>query len=517
MHLPGTHKVFPRVPAPVHPVQTARNQGPEEQKFSDEASFVSVFNNFKEQWLQPFFYLGKNPLSLIGGAITTASAFVLVGFWMVDVLGHGGSSNPYIGLILFLFLPAFFLIGLILIPIGIFFQRRKLLSQGALPSIYPEINLNEPVFRHALNFVIIATFVNFVIVGVASYRGVAYMDTPGFCGTACHVPMQPQWAAYSHSPHSNVECTECHIGSGAKNFIHAKMAGTRQLYAVAFNTFPRPIVATLSELNPASETCEQCHAPARFIGDRLLVKTTFGEDDKNSATKTILSLHVGGVDSLSRISGIHGAHLANIEFVATDATNQTIIAVDATGSDGKKVEYLSSDWKGPVKGVRRTMDCMDCHNQAAHSHKTAEAALDQSMATGAPDPSLPFVHKQGMLLIQAKYGSQAEAATKIKAGLEDFYRSQYPAIWSGQHDKIEQAATTLTAIYAQNVSPEMKVAWGTYPNNIGHNDSPGCFRCHDGNHTSKGAKTITNDCAACHNLLAVDEANPKLLSELSPQ
>ncbi len=479
---------------------------------------MSATGNFKQQWLQPFFFLGRNLLSLIGGAITTASAFVLVGFWMVDVLGHGGSSNPYIGLILFLFLPGFFLLGLILIPIGIFIQRRKLLAEGALPSIYPEVNFNDPMFRHALNFVIIATFINFVIVGVASYRGVAYMDTPGFCGAACHVPMQPQWVAYQHSPHSHVDCTECHVGSGAANYVHAKMAGMKQLVGVTFNTFPRPILAPLSELRPARATCEECHAPNRFIGDRLLVKTTFGDDEKNASTKTMLVLHLGGVDSLSHLSGIHGHHLTNFQYTSTDSENQTIIAVDAPGPNGTTTEYVSTDWKGPVKGVKRTMDCMDCHNQAAHSYQTAEDAVDESMTNGSPDPSLPFVHKQGLLLIQGKYGSQDEAATKIKAGLENFYRTQYPAVWSSQHNQIEQAAATLVTIYKQNVFPEMKVTWGTYPNNIGHNNFPGCFRCHDGNHTTKdGSKTITNDCAACHNLLAVDEANPKLLSEINFQ
>ena len=477
---------------------------------------MSETGSFKQNWLQPFFFLGRNILSLIGGAITTASAFVLVGFWMVDVLGHGGSSNPYIGLILFLFLPAFFILGLILIPIGIYFQRRKLLAQGTLPSIYPEVNFSDPMFRHALNFVVMATFINFVIVGVASYRGVAYMDTPGFCGAACHVPMQPQWVAYQHSPHSHVECTECHVGSGASNYVHAKMRGTMQLIGVTFNTFPRPILAPLSELRPARATCEECHAPNRFIGDRLLVKTTYGDDEKNASTKTMLVLHLGGVDSLSQRSGIHGHHLTNIQYTATDGENQTILSVDAPGPNGTTTEYISTDAKGPIKGVKRTMDCMDCHNQAAHAYQTAEDAVDESMTNGTPDASLPFVHKQGMLLIQGKYNSQDEASTKIKAGLENFYRTQYPAVWSGQHNQVEQAAAALTTIYKQNVFPEMKVTWGTYPNNIGHNNFPGCFRCHDGNHTTKdGTKTITNDCAACHNLLAVDEPNPKLLSEIN--
>jgi len=78
------------------------------------------------------------------------------------------------------------------------------------------------------------------------------------------------------------------------------------------------------------------------------------------------------------------------------------------------------------------------------------------------------------------------------------------------------------AIYTRNVFPEMKVTWGTYPSGMGHsapghNPAPGCFRCHDGNHTSKDGKTITNDCSVCHNLLASDEANPKQLSDLGLQ
>ncbi len=478
---------------------------------------MSVFDNFTKRWLQPFFFLGKNNLSLIGGAITTAAAFVMVGFWMVDVLGHGGSANPYLGLITFLILPGFFIVGLIMIPIGIAIQRKKLLAVGQLPSIYPDIDFNEPMFRHALNFVVVATFINFVIVGIASYRGVAYMDTPGFCGAACHVPMQPQWVAYQHSPHSHVDCVECHVGSGAGNYFHAKMAGMKQLVGVTFDTYPRPILAPLSELRPARATCEACHAPKRFVGDRLLVKTTFADDDKNTMTKTILVLHLGGVDSLSRLSGIHGHHLNHFEYVATDDENQTVVAVYEPGPNGSQTEYLSSDWKGPVKGVRRVMDCMDCHNQAAHAYQTAEDAVDESMAIGTPSTDLPFVHKQGLQLIQAKYSTQTEAATKIQAGLEDFYRTQYPTVWTSQHDQVEKAAETLITIYKQNVFPDMKVTWGTYPNNIGHTNFPGCFRCHDGNHTSKDGKTITNDCAACHNLLAVDESNPKLLSEMGFQ
>jgi nitrate/TMAO reductase-like tetraheme cytochrome c subunit len=476
---------------------------------------MSQFNKL-EQKLRPVLFYGNNPISLIGGALTTASAFVLVGFWVVSIFGRSGSNNPYVGLVLDLFLPGLFVLGLILIPLGIWLRRRQLKSQGPLPSVYPAIDLKDPFFRRGIEIVVAATFINFVIVGTASYRGISFMDSPNFCGQTCHV-MAPQWTAYQVSPHSRVACVECHIGSGISAAIRAKVNGTKQLIEVSTNTYPTPIRASLSVLRPARVTCEECHSPTRFVGEKLLVKTSFGDDEKNSITKTVLVLHLGGVDSLSRFSGIHGHHLDHYEYVATDDTHQTIISVKQRNADGSTTEYVSSDWKGPVAGVSRLMDCMDCHNQATHVFQTAQEAMSQAMQSGTPNPALPMVHKKGMELIQAEYASQDDAAAKITAGLQDFYRTQYPAIYNGQRGAVDDAAKTLVAIYKRNVYPNMKVVWGTYPNNLGHNSFPGCFRCHDGNHTSKDGKTISNDCALCHNLLAVDEANPKQLSDLGIQ
>ena len=477
---------------------------------------MSLFRRLKENWLQPFFFFGNNPISLIGGALTTASAFVLIGFWVVSFFGHGGSSNPYVGIVLDLFLPGLFILGLAIIPVGIWLRRKKLIAAGAVPAVYPKIDLQNPVFRHGIEVVAIATFVNFVIVGTASYRGVAYMDSPHFCGQSCHV-MAPQWAAYQESPHSHVDCVQCHVGAGMKSYVQAKVNGTKQLVEVTFHTWPTPIRASLNALRPARETCEQCHSPTRFTGEKLLVKTTFGDDEKNSVTRTVLVLHLGGVDSVSHLSGIHGHHLNHFEYVATDNEAQTIIAVTAPNPDGTTTQYVSSDWKGPIKGVRRTMDCMDCHNQATHVFQTAEEAVDEAMLDGNPSPELPYVHKEGMQLIQATYASQAEAGEKITAGLENYYRTQYPDVWNSQRPKVEAAAKRLVALYDRNVFPSMKVTWGTYPNNIGHMAYPGCFRCHDGNHVAKNGKALSNDCSLCHNLLAVDETNPRVLNDLGLQ
>jgi NapC/NirT cytochrome c family, N-terminal region len=477
---------------------------------------MPLFRSLKENWLEPFLFYGNNLLSLIGGALTTASAFVLVGFWIVSFFGHAGTTNPYIGIVLDLFLPGLFLLGLILIPIGISLRRRQLLAAGQIPSVYPQIDLRNPLFRRGIEIVVLATFINFIIVGTATYRGVSYMDSPNFCGQSCHV-MAPQWTAYQESPHSHVECVQCHVGSGMKSYVQAKVNGTKQLIEVTFHTWPTPIRASLNRLRPARETCEACHSPTRFVGEKLLVKTTFGDDEKNSVTRTVLVLHLGGEDSVSHLSGIHGHHLNHFEYVATDNEAQTIIAVTATNPNGSKTEYVSSDWKGPIKGVRRTMDCMDCHNQATHVFQTPQEAIDAAMLDGTPSADLPFVHKEGLQLIQATYTSQAEAGQKIVAGLDDFYRTQYPQVWNTERGKVDAAAQRLVAIYDRNVYPDMKVTWGTYPNNIGHMAYPGCFRCHDGSHVSKDGKTLSNDCSLCHNILATDETHPTVLNDLQLQ
>jgi hypothetical protein len=139
------------------------------------------------------------------------------------------------------------------------------------------------------------------------------------------------------------------------------------------------------------------------------------------------------------------------------------------------------------------------------------------MTEGAISTSLPFIHKEGLALLKGNYASQAEAETKIKGDLKEFYRSQHPDVLTNHAKLVDDAGESLSAIYKQNIFPDMKVTWGTHPNNVGHNAYPGCFRCHDGSHSAKDGKSITQDCAACHNLLAVDEANPKLLVDMGMQ
>lgn len=486
-----------------------------------------MLQRFREHWLRPALFFGNNPLSLVGGAITTGAGITMIGYWLIELVGHP-SANPYLGIIFFLILPALFILGLALIPVGIYLRRRKLQKLGAIPLEFPKVDFNDRVFRHGVDLVLIFTVVNLLVVSVASYRGAAYMDSPEFCGSSCHV-MHPEYAAYQVSAHSHVACVDCHIGSGAASYFEAKVNGTKQLIEVSLRpvaglapklipTYPTPIPSPVKNLRPARYICEGCHTPAKFIGEKLLVKSSFADDEKNTETQSVVVLHLGGRDSLSHLSGIHGVHLGHIEYIDTDDTRTNIPWVERTYDDGSKRAFVASALNGAMpKGERRTMDCIDCHNRAAHTMQTAEDALNRAMAEGAVSPELPWVHKKSLELLKANYATTDEAKAKIPAQLEAFYKTEHADVYAANGQKVKAAGSALVDIFTHNVFPEMKVTWGTHPNHIGHMTYPGCFRCHDGDHTAKDGKSITNDCSACHNLLAVDEAKPKVLSDIGIQ
>ncbi|MFP5204188.1 MAG: NapC/NirT family cytochrome c [Acidobacteriota bacterium] len=466
-------------------------------------------------------------MSLAGGAITTASGVTMIGYWLVEIFGPA-HQNPYLGIIFFLILPFLFILGLALIPIGIFLRHRKLARAGELPVEYPRVDLNDPIFRHGLDIVMVATVVNLLVVATASYHGASYMDSPQFCGQSCHV-MKPEFVAYQISPHSHVACVDCHIGSGAEAYFSAKVNGTKQLIEVTLRpieplapkiipTYPTPIPSPVTNLRPARYTCEGCHTPTRFDGDKLLVKSSFGDDENNTESQTVLILHLGGEDSLSHRTGIHGVHLGHIEYIATDPSRTAIPWVQRQNPNGTETVYSTLPaGSAPPQGERRLMDCIDCHNRAAHTFVTAEDAINRAMADGAISPALPWVHKEGVALLKATYSSQQQAGVQIPEGLEAFYRSNNPGVLAAQAAKVKAAEKELVTLYDQNVFPSMKVTWGTHPNNIGHMSYPGCFRCHDGSHAARDGSTIPQDCSVCHNLLAVEEAKPKVLADLGIQ
>jgi nitrate/TMAO reductase-like tetraheme cytochrome c subunit len=406
-----------------------------------------------------------------------------------------------------------------MIPAGIILRRRSRRQQGLPVTDIPRLSLESPQLRRLLGFVAVASIANVIIFSQWGYSAVNYMDTGAFCGLTCHV-MQPEYTGFVNSPHSNVACADCHIGPGASFFVKSKLAGVGQVFAVALNTYPRPIPSPVANLRPARETCEQCHSPARFSGDIFTVHTAYGTDEQNQPSSTVLLMKVGG-RTWRGSAGIHGVHTdpnSHMEYISTDGHRQTIPQVTYTAADGTVTVYNSTSAKATAadlaRGEKRTMDCVDCHNRPTHVFLLPEAAVDQAIGQGRISPALPFIKKQAVAALRQTYPDRDTAVRAIAASLDGFYRSGYPQVYKTQAAAVKAASDAVQAIYLRNVFPDMKVTWGTYPNNLGHTDSPGCFRCHDGDHVSAQGRTIPNDCSTCHDLLAVEEKDPKILSGL---
>jgi nitrate/TMAO reductase-like tetraheme cytochrome c subunit len=473
-------------------------------------------------WLRPIFYLGTNWVTLLGAILTTSAGVTLVAFWFLEATSTR-PTNPYAGIAFFLILPAFFVLGLVLMPLGILWRRRRLRARGELPATYPKVDLGQPALRKAAALLAVLTVANVVIAGASTYKSVEYMESNQFCGLTCHTVMTPEYTAFLDSPHSRVGCVQCHIGPGAGWFVRSKLAGTRQLVAVALRTYSRPIPSPVHHLRPARETCEQCHWPQKFQGDKFVVRTKYAADEANTASTTVLVLKIGGHNAKGG-SGIHGRHLADAErisYVSTDGRRQVIPRVTWRGDDGKELEFASTDVKvSPedlARAEHRKMDCVDCHNRPTHAFELPERAVDQALTDGRISRDLPYVKKKAVEVLRQEYPDQETAGQKIPAALVEYYKASHPEVYEKRRALVESAGAAVKAIYLRNVFPNMKVTWGVHPNNIGHEDSLGCFRCHDENHKAPDGRTITQDCTVCHNILAMDETDPKVLADLGLQ
>jgi nitrate/TMAO reductase-like tetraheme cytochrome c subunit len=465
------------------------------------------------------FQLGNNWMTLAGAALTTSSAFVLVWFWFMEITSPR-AVHPYAGILLFLILPALFLVGLVLIPVGILRVQRQRRLAGESPTPLQAVDFRQPGVRRLLTIVGVLTFINVSILGTAGLKGVEYMDSNQFCGLTCHTVMSPEYTAFLDSPHSRVGCAQCHIGHGAPALVKAKISGTRQLFAVAFGTFSRPIPSPVEHLRPARETCEQCHWPQKFTDDKLIVRTKYADDEANTPSTSILLLKIGG-HTPNGTTGIHGRHLdamERISYITTDARRQEIPKVTYREENGTLVDYVTEDYKNlpkekVEKATVRKMDCIDCHNRPTHAFQLPDRAVDKALAAKRMSAELPFIKKKAVELLKVDYADQKTAAAKIPVDLAEYYRTTYPEIYKQKRAQVDAAGEVVKAIYLRNVFPEMKITWGTHPNNIGHEESVGCFRCHDGSHTSADGRTIKGDCDTCHTILAQDEKDPKILKD----
>jgi hypothetical protein len=439
--------------------------------------------------------LARHPLAIAGALITTASALAFIALGIAVLAGL--FNNPYAGLVVFVALPALFVLGLLLIPAGMWLQKRRLERDPTAPTDWPVFDFRRASVRRTALLITGLTAVNIVIVLLAGYGSLHWMESPTFCGQVCHTPMHPQFTAWQAATHSQVACVNCHIGEGASGFVHAKLAGVRQLVHVMTNSVPKPIPPG-GDLPSVEQTCLNCHRPGQPLPDRIRTFREYADDEMNSETTTVMQMHMGTSPASKRSIHWHANPAIRVEYVATDAARETIPYVKVTNANGQVKEFRAPDTTDEAinGGTRRTMDCRDCHNTIGHPiSPTAEQAVDRAIAASSIARELPYVRREGVRLVKASYSSEDDAMSAIESGLRMFYQSQ-----SGAADAqaLSRSITGLQDVYRRNVFPSMMVSFGSYPTNRGHFTSTGCFRCHDDSHTAQDGSTISAECELCH-------------------
>lgn len=450
-----------------------------------------------------------NWTSFIGTLIAGFSLMLILLFFVIATLFHQGGS--YLGLFIYIALPALMIIGLLLIPIGMIGNiRKKTDPEDYQKRKKPTIDLNDKRHQNAFVIFIIGTIAFLFLTSIGSYEAFHYTESVSFCGTLCHQVMEPEYVTYQHSAHANVPCVECHVGEGANWYVRSKISGLYQVYAVLFDVYPKPIETPVANLRPARETCERCHWPDKFYARKLIVEKTFLADDTNTEWDIVMEMKTGPLyKALGLKEGIHW-HInpsVKIEYISDDNSRETIPWVRFTNlQTGEETVY--TDEENPLSDSLlavlpvRTMDCIDCHNRPSHAYKSPPVYIDNAMISGAIPYDIPQIKYISMEALKNPFTNKDSAFMYIDSVVTSFYQSNYPDYWAENQEKITKAIAGIQEAFNLNAFPFMKVTYTAYPDHIGHMETNGCFRCHSDTHTSSEGKTISKDCNLCHTILA---------------
>lgn len=357
-----------------------------------------------------------------------------------------------------------------------------------------------PGWIKALPYIVLGGLTLLLLTGAA--YGWEYTNSPEFCGTACHT-MPPEYTAYLTSPHARIDCVDCHIGKGfIATRITRKAGDLKHVFATAFNTYEFPIRA--HDLRPARETCELCHSPDKFSDDSLREIKRFGDDTDNTPRSIYLVLKTGGgSERLGLGRGIHWHIMNKVEFLATDDSQQTIPYVRVTKDDGSLDEYISIDSSISPQSVNPAdlveMDCITCHNRITHLVPPPADTIDQLMENGIISQDIPDIHNKALEVYTQLFDTTGMGIRNIE-GLTNYYTTYYPDYYQANQDVVDSAIAALQTAYSDSVFPEQNSDWTSHPNNVGHKDSPGCFRCHDGKHLNANNEAIRLECNLCHSV-----------------
>lgn len=452
-----------------------------------------------------------NPISLFGTILSSVSALIIFFFMVAMIFFEHGESGSYIGLFIYIVLPVFLVIGLILIPIGMARRSRRIKKEGeGSPVSNIVLDLSNQRHWNAMGMFIAGSIIFLLLTGIGSYKAFHYTESIEFCGTLCHTVMEPEYVAYQESPHSRVTCVACHVGDGAGWYVRSKMSGLYQVYSVLFNKYPAPIETPIHSLRPARETCEECHWPEKFYSHNLRNEKSYLADSANTEWNIMLKVMIGSEQTTEGlVEGVHWHINPNVkvEYIALDKKREYLPWVRytnlATGDTIIYKDIYESLDQGAMDTLElRGMDCLDCHNRPSHHFFPPQVFVDELIASGQISADLPEVKSLAMQLFNEPFSTRDSGTMYIQESVRDFYETTYPGVVQENPQLIDQSIDGLLAGYNKNIFPEMKASWDSYPSHIGHTEYNGCFRCHNGTHESEDGRVISRDCNLCHTILA---------------
>lgn len=444
-------------------------------------------------------------MSLAGVAIAAVSATIIFSFAVADFVatetfGYVGLAYTLAGLGL--------LTGFAVAGLGVLrsWRQRK---RGIAPKPFSLVfDLNQPRQRNIALAVASGGLILLLAVFATSYQTFVYLESNAFCTDSCHSVMSPEGITHVDNPHSRVKCVTCHVGSGAAPFMEAKLKGFNQLIAMVTGDYSRPILTPLHTMRPERVACEQCHWRDRWIGFKEKLLTYYGSSEENPRYEIRMLIKTGGGKSgLIAGGGIH-FHVTEgrkVEFVARDTQKQDIAWVRVTNAEGEVNEY-NHDSKPLSDGERETLpvhqvDCLDCHNRPAHPFESPMRAINQAMVDQRIDPSIPGIKRVGVKALAQKYDSTEAALTGIEQLVLEHYEEEQAGYLGDNKDKVRAAVAEIQAIFSRTQFPEMRARWSAYPDNRGHREFPGCFRCHNQDMVDATGAAVFSDCTRCHVIL----------------
>jgi len=364
---------------------------------------------------------------------------------------------------------------------------------------------------------------------------VPYSESVAFC-TTCHT-MIPQHKAYDVSAHADVACGECHVAPGLAGWVKAKMAGTQELKALVLNNYPTPIPPIPhADMPSTTVTCQKCHSIDRINTPgnpiKLILRPRYEQNESNTMQMVAVAIRPTGLGTTrsagtdtSQVDthdgqaavldprGVHWHVAQEVQVYSSDDLYQDIPLVEYQNDKGQTESFIISSQIGlatnvepdikrlKAKSINHTMDCIDCHNMVGHNIPDPSKALDESLAKGTISPSLPFIKRDALDLLNRNYMTDDQANKAIDRFPQDYVERNPSA--AGDPEAVSSATEEIRRIFAETSTPAMKTTWQAYPDNLGHQRSPGCFRCHDGAHVKvvdgvATDKVIPSTCSTCH-------------------